>query len=70
MNHNDNEFEEEEDDDDDDDEQKRGFTIRPAGDVCPKGHIDWETVRGPTGGLIRRCRRCGFVDDFKGKIVK
>lgn len=50
---------------------RRGFILPPTKDACPKGHIDWETVRGPTGGLIKRCRRCGAIDkSFVSKVVK
>ena len=52
-------------------EPRRGFVLPPPKDACPKGHIDWETIRGPGGGLIKRCRRCGAIDkSFVSRIIK
>lgn len=52
-------------------EPRRGFVLPPTKDACPKGHLDWETVRGPTGKLIKRCRLCGAIDkSFVGKVIQ
>lgn len=49
---------------------RRSFVLPPTKDACPKGHIDWETVRSPAGGLIKRCRLCGAIDkSFVSKVV-
>lgn len=51
-------------------ELRRGFIPPPTKDTCPKGHIDWETIRNPTGKLIKRCRLCGAIDkSYIGKVI-
>jgi len=51
-------------------EHRRGFIPPPTKDVCPKGHIDWETVQDPAGRLIKRCRLCGAIDkSYVGKVI-
>jgi len=66
LNNEDNKVEEEREEG-----QRRGQKPLPPKDACPKGHVDWETVKDRKGNLIKRCRLCGAVDKtFKGKVVK